>query len=203
MSSTAPIAEFEKLMGEVASGSEDAIWQLAQTYTPYIVRTVRLSLSPKLRSKLDSQDVAQTLWASLLLKRTELARLKTPQQLIAYLAKATKHKVIDAARHYRTQKHDITREQSLDKGEPADAHGGNQHNARNRLFSRETSPSTAASLRERFNSVLTNATERDRKILHLRLRGCTFATISLKLKIDERTARRAICALVDQLSQQL
>jgi RNA polymerase sigma factor (sigma-70 family) len=201
MSATAPIAEFEKLMGEVASGSEDAIWQLAQTYTPYIVRAVRLSLSPRLRSKLDSQDVAQTLWASLLLKRTELARLKTPEQLIAYLARATKNKVIDTARHYQSQKCDITREQSLNNHELTGADGLNQQFAGPRLFSREASPSTAASLREQFNAVLTNATERDRRILQLRLQGCTFEAIRLKLKIDEKTARRAIYALVEQLSQ--
>ena len=202
MTSTAPIAEFEKLMGDVASGSEDAIWQLAQTYTPYIVRTVRLSLSPKLRSKLDSQDVAQTLWASLLLKRTELARLRTPEQLVAYLAKATRHKVIDAARHYHTQKHDIAREQSLNKGEFCDANGRKQDDTRNRLYSREVSPSTTASLRERFSLVLTNATDRDRMIFQLRLQGCTFEAISDKLQIDEKTARRAIYALVEELSKE-
>jgi RNA polymerase sigma factor (sigma-70 family) len=202
MSASAPIAEFQKLMGEVASGSEDAIWQLAQTYTPYIVRAVRLSLSPRLRSKLDSQDVAQTLWASLLLRRNELDRLKTPEELIAYLARATKNKVIDAARHFGRQKCDISLEQSLNQPVCGDADRPNQRITGPRLVSREATPSTAASLRERFNLVLLNATERDRKILQLRLKGLGFEAIGLELKIDEKTARRAIYALIEQLSKQ-
>ena len=46
------IAEFESLMSEVMSGSEEAIWRLAEVYTPYIIRTVQLSQSSRLRANL-------------------------------------------------------------------------------------------------------------------------------------------------------
>src|SRR4051812_21328124 len=107
------IVEFDQLMADVATGSEEAIWRLAETYTPYIVRAVRASLPPILRSKLDSHDFAQTLWASLLLNHADLTRLKTPDQLVAYLARATRNKVVDKMRHFRTLKHDVRREQPL------------------------------------------------------------------------------------------
>ena len=107
------IAEFDRLMAEVVAGSEDAVWQLAETYTPYIIRAVRSSLPRTLRAKLDSQDFAQSLWASLLLRRADLTRLQTPGQLIAYLAQATRNKVVDKTRHYHTQKNDIAREERL------------------------------------------------------------------------------------------
>src|SRR5262245_16988155 len=106
-------AEFDQLMAGVAAGSEEAIWRLAETYTPFIIRAVRQSLPTRLRSKVDSQDFAQTLWASLLLKNADLTRLKTPEQLIAYLVRATKNKVVDKTRHFDALKCDIHREEPL------------------------------------------------------------------------------------------
>src|SRR6185312_6650678 len=96
--------DFDQLMAEVAAGSEEAVLTLAEAYTPYIIRSVRRCLSTRIRQKLDSQDVAQTLWKSLFLRRAELQRLKTPEQLIAFLVQATKNKVAEKARRLHTQK---------------------------------------------------------------------------------------------------
>jgi RNA polymerase sigma factor (sigma-70 family) len=190
--------EFEKLMDEVAAGSEDAIWTLAENYTPEIIRTVRLSLSPRLRPKFDPQDIAQSLWASLLLRRAELVRIKTPEQLIAYLARATKNKVIDKARYYGSQKCDITREQRLDENATRNG-GSSEEHATSRLYSRDPTPSKLASFRERVGLTISKATDRDKQIFNLRLKGCTFDAISQQLQIDEKTARRTIHALAEQI----
>src|SRR5688572_28901882 len=48
-------SEFERLIQEVSSGSEDAIWKLVETYTPFIIRSVRSTLPSRLRPRLDSQ----------------------------------------------------------------------------------------------------------------------------------------------------
>lgn len=194
------IAEFNQLMSDVAAGSEDAVWQLAETYTPYIIRAVRHSLTPRLRQKLDSQDFAQTLWASILLKRADLTRLKTPEQLIAYLARATKNKVIDKTRHFKTQKNSIDREESLEDHMPGTGAPKLRPRAK-ALFSRDPTPSTSASVRERWNQILSNSSDRDRRILQLRLKGCTFDVISVQLQINEATARRAIQRLIEQFSE--
>jgi RNA polymerase sigma factor (sigma-70 family) len=196
----AQTAEFDQLMSDVATGSEEAIWQLAETYTPYILRAVRMSLSSNLRPKLDSQDIAQTLWASLLLKRADLTRLKTPEQLIAYLARATQNKVIDKVRHYRTQKNDVRREERLQDHIAGGESGARQPRA-GALFARDPTPSTAANLRECWNYVLSRASDRDRHILKLRLDGRTFDDISETLQINQATARRAIQRLIEQLSE--
>jgi RNA polymerase sigma factor (sigma-70 family) len=194
------IAEFDRLMAEVAAGSEDAVWQLAETYTPYIIRAVRSSLPRTLRAKLDSQDFAQSLWASLLLRRADLTRLETPGQLIAYLAQATRNKVVDKTRHFHTQKNDIGREERLPdhlislKQAPVRVQ-------RSALYARDLSPSTSANLRERWNQILSTLSDRDRKIFQLRLEGRTFDEISQKLEINQATARRAIQRLIEQLSE--
>lgn len=196
----AQIAEIDQLMADVAAGSEEAIWQLAETYTPYIIRVVRVSLSPRLRPKLDSQDFAQTLWASLLLKRADLTRLKTPDKLIAYLARATRNKVVDKMRHFQAQKHNIRREERLqDCLSGTDSETQRPH--ANALYSHDPTPSTTANLRERWNKILSEASARDRQILRLRLEGHTFEIVSARLQIDKATARRAIQRLIEQFSE--
>lgn len=192
------ITEFDRLMAEVAAGSEEAVVQLAETYTPHIIRSVRRCMSPKIRTKLDSQDVAQTLWASLLLRRTELLRLKTREQLIAYLVRATKNKVAEKAVKLRTQKRNIDREEPLG---PPERLAGNRRTAHgNEPCSRESTPSTYASLRERWRNAMSNASERDRRIVELVLERRTFDEIGEILSIHEQTARRAVERLVKEFS---
>jgi RNA polymerase sigma-70 factor (ECF subfamily) len=192
-------AEFDQLMAAVRAGSEDAIWQLAETYTPYIIRAARVSLDRGVRSKLDSQDLVQTLWKSLLLKRADLSRLKTPEELVAFLVRATKNKAIDKMRHFRTQGRDIRRETQLQNcgTAPNDAV---VHRKRNELQARDPSPSSIAMVRERWKQIVSTASARDRQIYELRRNGAEFKTISIQLRIDESTARRVIQRLIEQLS---
>src|SRR5688572_4428906 len=103
-------SEFEALMEQAAAGSEDAIWKLAETYTPYVIRSVRVLMSDKLRARFDSQDVAQALWASLLLGESELFSIKSPEALIAFLTRVAKNKVIDQTRQHHAQRRDVSRE---------------------------------------------------------------------------------------------
>jgi RNA polymerase sigma factor (sigma-70 family) len=194
--------QFSELMSNVAAGSEEAVWQLAETYTPYIIRAVRVSLPRNIRQRLDSQDFAQILWTSILLGDTDLTRMKTPEQLIAYLARAAKNKVIDATRHYiGTQKNDMTRERRLEDLRPSDQRGRRNSTPANTPISSDPSPSTYAILRERWAQVITQATQRDQTILQLRLKKYTFQEISQELQVDEWTARRAIQRIIETLSQ--
>jgi RNA polymerase sigma factor (sigma-70 family) len=191
------------MMTGVAAGSQEAVWQLAETYTPHIIRAVRASLPRSVRIKLDSQDFAQILWASLLLGDTDLTRLKSPEQLIGFLAAAAKNKVLFATRRYlRTQKRDVAREQRIDdvaKSTRGDFGKGRDVSAAS--MSRGPTPSELASVHERWRRVLSDATERDRRILQLRLERRSFESISEELKIHQSTARRAIQQLIQRFSE--
>jgi RNA polymerase sigma factor (sigma-70 family) len=192
----AQIAEFDRLMAEVASGSEEAAWQLAETYTPHIIRAVRYSLSQKLRQKVDSLDFAQTLWASLLLRPSDLTRLKTPDQLIGYLVAATRKKVCEKARQFKAQKCNIEREESLDRSPKIVSRTSHER----ALYAREPSPSAMVRVRDRWHHILEHASEQDREIIRLRHQGHTFMEIGSKLQICEQTARRAVRRLIDQFT---
>jgi len=189
-------------MNGVAAGSEDAVWQLAETYTPYIIRAVRDLLPKTVRLRLDSQDFAQILWASLLLGGTDLTRLETPEQLIKFLATAARNRVRDATRHYLyTQKMNITRELRLDDVRVKERGHRRSANKSGEPMSRDPSPSQYAMLRERWARVMADASDRDQKILRMRLSGASFEKISHDLKIDPSTAQRAIQRFIEKLSE--
>jgi RNA polymerase sigma factor (sigma-70 family) len=188
------IAEFDRLMAEVEAGSEDAVWQLADTYTPHIIRAVRRSLNPKLRQKIDSLDLAQTIWASLLLRPHEFTKLKTPQQLIGYLVHATQYKCCDKVRALNMKKRDIRREQSLDRPVKT-LHS--RINSNPPIVARDPTPSAIVAVRDQWNYVLSKTSKRDQEILRLRREGHTFDMIGTTLGIDEATARRAMQRLLN------
>jgi RNA polymerase sigma-70 factor, ECF subfamily len=192
-----PSTEFEQLMADVMSGSENAVWTLAANYTHHIVRVIRRSMSPRFQAKVDPQDIVQSIWVSVLLKRVDLERVKTPTQLINYLARAATNHVIDKVRYYENKKRDLSRECELDETIAAESEA---KTPTNKLYSREPSPSTYASCRERWEEVKRGASERDLKILELARANHTFEDIGKMLKINERTARRVIHRLIEQLS---
>jgi RNA polymerase sigma factor (sigma-70 family) len=193
--------QFSELMERVAAGDQDAIWVLAETYTPYIIRAVRAQLSRRIRPRLDSQDFAQILWASLLLGDVDLRRLTTQEMFIAFLARAAKNKVVDATRHYlRTQSRDVRRERRWEEIQFAADHESETKNAPG-LRAREASPSDLAIMRERWDRILSQASERDRQIVQMRLENYSFNQISRQLNVHRTTVRRAMERLLETVAK--
>jgi hypothetical protein len=50
--------------------------------------------------------------------------------------------------------------------------------------------------------MLSCASQRDRQIVELRMKGCSFGVISQKLDVAEMTARRVVERFVEQLSEE-
>lgn len=191
--------DFEQLMSELAAGSEEAAGRIAQVYTPHILRAVRASLPRSIRSKLDSQDFAQVIWASLMIERAQLQRVKTPQELINLLVRVAHHKVVDAYRHYTIyQARDHRRESPIEnltkvnQGDRARQVDGN-------LLDRELSPSQTASLRERWQALVEGLSTRDRNVLRLRMNGKTYSEIGDTVGIGVSTVKDVLDKIVAQL----
>lgn len=197
----AQFEQFEKLMAQLAAGSEDAAWEIAETYTPHILRAVRTKLPAAIRPKLDSQDFAQIVWASLLLKRSSLCHVKTPAQLVALLASLAHHKVIDVYRHYTTSRiRDFRRETPL--GAIVDqAEQDSREQANRVLFDRGPSPSHVAGVREKWNIVSGQLTARDREVLRMRVKGHTYVEIAEHMNISQTTVRRVLANAIEMLKK--
>jgi RNA polymerase sigma factor (sigma-70 family) len=189
-------------MAELAAGSEEAAWRIAEDYTPHILKAVRASLPAAIRPKFDSQDFIQIVWTSLLLKRTYLARLENPQQLIGILAAAARHKVIDAYRRYTTtEARNIRLERSLDSPSGEKREGRNKRAEASDLALRDPTPSQIASLREQWQRLLDQSSARDRKILALRMKGLSYQAIGDQVGVSFNTVRRTLDRLIDQLQK--
>jgi RNA polymerase sigma-70 factor (ECF subfamily) len=180
-------AEFRAAIDGVRAGSPEAVWKLIAEYGPHIQRVVRRKLDRRMRSKFDSQDFVQMVWASVFRNPAEICSLEDPQDLIRYLAAIGRRKVIDEYRRriQKETKYNVAREQSLDDSElgeqPADQDG--------------SSPSQLAIAREQWEEFLRKQPDRDRSIVQMRIQGSTFLEIAQQLGIHERTARKVISRL--------
>src|SRR3954452_15648665 len=95
---------FRILMRAAEGGSEDAARELYETYVRYVLRCVRHRMWHRLRSKFDSQDFVQQVWASFFDDRGSLPEFETPEHLIAYLRSMAENKVANEGRLSRLPK---------------------------------------------------------------------------------------------------
>lgn len=179
-------SELEELLEQVRAGSEHAAWQFIELYGPHLRRIVREKLDAQLRSKFDSLDFVQMVWASFFSAPQNVKEFDEPDKLIAYLSTVARNKVIqEYRRRLHTQKYNVKRERSLEDTDPVET-------ARSR---NQATPSQVAIARERWERILEGLPERNRLVAQMRIDGQTFAEIGRVLGIHERTARK----IIDQL----
>jgi RNA polymerase sigma-70 factor (ECF subfamily) len=188
MNDPSETSDFADLMQRIQAGSQDAAWELLDKYGPHVRRHVRRSLNPQMRSRFDSVDFMQIVWASFFREPERIRRLDSPQQLMGYLAAMARNKVVKEVRHQMsTEKRDLGREVSLDAPHEALDFG---------LAARDPTPSSVAVARERWTQLVDEQPESTRKVVELRFLGASFVEIARELNIHERTARKIISRLV-------
>ena len=192
--------EFEKLMADWASGSDEAAWHIAEHYTPHILRAVRRHLPKAMRAKVDSQDFAQIVWVSMLMKRSYLARVKSPEQLIAILVSAAQHRVIDAYRRLvKGKTRALAREIPFEAARKAQLNV-NYPQLSGGPFDRNLSPSQTAGVREKWCRLCELLSPRDRKVLTMRIRGFSYDEISASAKTSRATIKRIVSRAIEHLN---
>jgi RNA polymerase sigma factor (sigma-70 family) len=183
------VAAFGELLERARSGSDEAAWDLVEAYGPYVLRTIRRTLSRELRGKFDSEDFAQAVWASFFSSPEQLNGVTEPQQLVGLLATMARNKVIDEMRRrFQTQKYAVRREQPL----------ADLPDAPRKLASREPTPSQFAMARERWVQLIHEQPEQHRQVVRLKLMGRTHRAIAEQLGISERTVKRVLDRLTER-----
>ncbi len=178
---------FESLMGQLRLGSQDAGWELVATYGPHIQTVVRRGLDKRLRSKFDSLDFVQAVWASFFRSPGRLDGIETPEQLIGLLAAFARNKMVDEFRRRYTLKYDVTREVPIEVA-VADPES---------VFTHDPTPSQVAIAREMWERSLESLSPLHQKIVNLRFEGATFDEIAVELQVSKRTAQRVIDRLIE------
>jgi RNA polymerase sigma-70 factor (ECF subfamily) len=175
-------SDFERAVAELSSGSEQAVWEFIQTYGPHIQRLVRRRLHQSMRSKFDSIDFVQMVWASFFTDPLQIARFKTPNDLLRFLAAIARNKVLEESRRRtKFQKYNVNRERPLEQSELPES-------SRHKF---ET-PSQFAIAQETWETMIDHQSERNQTILEMRRNGATFIEIGATLGIHERTVRQVV-----------
>ncbi len=177
--------DFAALVRRVRDGSDEATRELIDRYGPHILRVVRRRLSKQLRSKFDSLDFVQSVWASVFADRTALAEIDRPEALVAFLATLAHHKVVEQTQQrFRTRKRNIDQERRLE-----DAMTGAGPEA---VPGAEATPSQVAVANELWDRLLQGQPSQHQKILQLRRHGNTYEEIAATLGLNEKTVRRVL-----------
>jgi RNA polymerase sigma factor (sigma-70 family) len=174
---------FPELMRQLRAGSQEAARKIAEQYGEFIFRAVRRRLNRELRSKFDSQDFVQSVWASFFADLEQFSRFNDPEDFIRYLAGMAANKVIDESRRRFGRQRNINREQRLFN--PVDDD--------NPIYMSNTpTPSETAIAKEQWERLASDQPHREQRVLQLRAEETTFAEIARRLNVSERTARRIV-----------
>jgi RNA polymerase sigma-70 factor (ECF subfamily) len=177
-------SEFSILMQRLREGSQDAAKELFERYGPHILVVIRRRLSKKLRSKFDSDDFTQAVWASFFALPQGNYSFDNPKALIGFLVKIARGKVIEAVRQrFATAKYNVNREHSLE---------GSAAFQVDALSARQPTPSQVAVAKEQWDRLQEKLPTHQRRILELLRQGYTHEEIADRLDMNERTIRRLI-----------
>jgi len=178
-------SEFAQLMERVRTGCPEAARELFERYGKEIQLVVRKRLNPRLRTQFDSLDFAQDAWASFFHIPPEQYTFETPKELVNFLTRIARHKVIDEyRRRQRTLKHNRHDVHELPKRpdgvgirEPA---------------SRHPTPSQVAVAEEQWDQMLQNKPPQVRRALEMLRDGHSHREIAECLGVPTKLIQRVL-----------
>jgi len=181
--------DLQSMLARVRVGDEDAAQELLRHFEPHVRRVVRRRLPTMLRSKFDSMDFVQSVWGEFFarLGRGEIA-FDNAGQLAKFLALVAQSKVANETKRRTALKCDVKREVDL---------SDNLFHVPGR--SRDPTPSQRVAANDELETVLSRHPKLHRNVVELRRQGFTFTEIGEQLNIDERSARRILHDLEEEL----
>jgi RNA polymerase sigma factor (sigma-70 family) len=176
-------SELRAFLDRIRAGDEQAARELLARYEAQVRLVVRRQLPRLLRSRFDSLDFLQSVWASFFGRlRAGPEQFEDPRYLVTFLAQVARNKVVDQYRRAASRKHDIHREEPLwIGGSPPREFVADQDTA-----------SELAEADETFGRLQDLLPDDRREILGLRVQGLSSREIGERLGLSERTVRRAL-----------
>ncbi len=177
--------EFARLVGRIREGSEEAMVELVEKYGHHVYRAVRRRLNRAMRSKFDSGDFVQAVWASFFESRERVLEFPSAKHLILFLARIAHNKVVDEIRRCLTlHGKNIKREVPLD-----------QAGLERTLISPGPTASEVVMADERLQQMTTRQADRFREIVELRRAGATHFEIAAAMGVNPKTVQRVLARL--------
>lgn len=192
MNETLP--EFQDFYSGLMEREPEAISRMLTRFEPYLLRIVRRRLNVRLRTKVDSIDVVQSVWASFFRVADRVSSFDHSGQMLKFLITIARNKVMDEMRRtFVTAKRALNRETSLfdlgpDENTPADV-----------VDTRLSRPAELADARDHWRVWTRGQPKKHQRVMELRAAGATYKEISDRLGIHERSARKIINRLIDRI----
>ena len=179
----------QNMLTGMRSGDADAFARFVHGYGPQLRAAIRRRLSPLMRARYDSQDLAQSVYATLYRRRLQMPQFDKIQRLVAYVAQIAANKVTDAYRARHAAGRDPTLERPLMDSQGVINSG---------LVSQEPSPSEVFVREEEREALFAGISEQHAQILTLKLSGATDAEMAAAVNLSERQIRRIIREIGDK-----
>jgi RNA polymerase sigma-70 factor (ECF subfamily) len=177
----------QALIARLNDGDVAAAERAFAEYEPYLRMAVRRHLSGPLRSKLDSMDVVQSVWANILVDvGSSGRRFRDVAHLRAFLVRVARNRLIDHQRHHHRA---LECEQPLEVTPAHDV-----------TSSRQPRPSETLAGEELWERMLAHCPPRHQELLQLRRQGFTVAEIAERIGLHEGSVRRILYDLARRLA---
>ena len=177
----------DDLMEQLCHGDEASAERVFRTYEPYLRLVVRRMLSPRLRSKFDSMDVVQSVWADVLVGfRAAGWRFASAAHLKAFLVRATRNRFVDRLRQNRVP---LDHQRSLTDADL------DQSDMR-----ADTDPGDVAQAEDLWRQMLALCPPEHQQVLELKLQGCKLSEIAERTHLHPSSVRRIFYDLARRLA---
>ena len=177
----------DRWIGRLNEGDAEALGRVFTAYEPYLRIAIRRRLSRRLRVKVDSVDIVQSVFADVLAGfRAGGWRFANRAQWLAFLRRIAWRRVAD---RYRKHRHGLAREQALVETAP-----------RALPPSALPRPSQVAQGREFWDRVLRACPPDHHEIVRLRVNGLRLGEIAARTGLHEGSVRRILYDLARRLS---
>jgi RNA polymerase sigma-70 factor (ECF subfamily) len=178
---------FQALIERLRDGSDDAAAEIFRVYAGRLIALARTRLDryPGIRRKVDAEDVLQSVFKSFFQRQAKgQFDLKDRDSLWGLLVVMTLRKVSRKVKRYHGREHDVRKE----IGSPWDGSDPGSWEA----IAPEPTPAEAAVLADTVEQLMSGLDERDRKILTLRLQGCTAREIGDEVGLTQYTVEAVL-----------
>jgi RNA polymerase sigma-70 factor (ECF subfamily) len=178
---------FDDLMARLRTGDQDAAAQVFDRYAKQLIQLAWRQLGPKLRQKLDPEDVLQSVFRSFFSHQAagEITGLESWDNLWGLLVVITMRKCRRQIKRFHYARRNVQREIPVPSSDPeSESQAG--------LTSDEPTPAEAVMLTETVEQLMSRMDARQQEIFSLSLQGRTVPQISEQLGCTERLAFRVL-----------
>jgi RNA polymerase sigma-70 factor (ECF subfamily) len=174
---------FKNLLARLQAGDHDAGAAVYRQFASRLIALARQKLDPRIREKLDPEDVVQSVFMSFFHRHAGGEyEIQNVESLWGLLSLITIRKCGHKIEHFYAACRDVARES---KPQPLDGEASRFWEA----IADGPTPSQALLLAETLEGVMRTLDERQRQILTLSLQGYEHPEIAAQLQCSERTVR--------------